>query len=150
LISEKKRVWDELSNVLKFLKDQLVILGGDFNAIIEEEEKLGGIQPNKKCMEDFKSFILENNLFDYKPSNVKITWTNRRKNLFQIAKRLDRFLLSADWLSSSIEFSSSILGLPSSDHFPILFHLLEDKAPRKIPFKFEPMWFRDSSFLPFI
>lgn len=73
MISKKKKLWKELSHVLYALNDQLVIFGGDFNAILDEVEKMGGVIPNKKGMEEFNTFIQTNNLFDCQPNNGKIT-----------------------------------------------------------------------------
>lgn len=90
------------------------------------------------------------NLVDYKTQNGPFTWTNMRKVFFQIMERLDHFLVSENWFSFNLEFCSSVVPYTGSDHFPILFSILEDKTPQKLPFKFEPMWFRDQSFLPLL
>ncbi|XP_059078037.1 uncharacterized protein LOC131876615 [Cryptomeria japonica] len=71
-----------------------------------------------------------------------------RRDFCQILKRLDHFMVSDNWFNLGQDFVSSILPFTGSDHFPIQFSIFEDRAPRKLPFKFEPMWFRDQLFLP--
>lgn len=71
-----------------------------------------------------------------------------RRDFCQILERLDRFMVSNNWFNLGQDFVSSILPFTGFDHFPIQFSVFEDRAPRKLPFKFEPMWFRDQSFLP--
>lgn len=101
-------------------------------------------------MVDFGNFILDMDLFDCKFQNGVFTWKNMRRYFSQIAKRLDCFLLLESWLQSDFEFFSSILPLSGSDHFSISLTILEAKPCVKSSFKFEPMWFRDSSFLPLL
>lgn len=101
-------------------------------------------------MVDFGNFILDMDLFDCKFQNGVFTWTNMRREFCQIAERLDHFLLLESWLQSDFEFFPSILLLLGSDHFPISLTILEGILSFKSTFKFEPMWFRDPSFLPLL
>ncbi|XP_059068466.1 uncharacterized protein LOC131858981 [Cryptomeria japonica] len=101
-------------------------------------------------MEDFNAFISDMSLFDCKPNNGLFTWTNMRKHFSQIVECLDRFLLSSNGFDSDIEFFSSILPLSGSNHFLVSLTVVRDRSSFKIPFKFEPMWFRDTSFLPLL
>lgn len=141
-------LWQELIRVSSPLRDHsFIIFGGDFNTILDSGEKAGGIFPNKKSMDDFNAFIFDMSLFYCKPNNGLFTWTNMRKNFSQIAERLDRFLLSCNWFDSDIEFFSSILPLSWSNHFLVSLSVLKDRSTHKLPFKFEPMWFKDPSFL---
>ncbi|XP_059076663.1 uncharacterized protein LOC131875942 [Cryptomeria japonica] len=66
-IGGKKALWDSLSLTLSPLHGQLVVFGGDFNAISFDDEKCGGILPNKRILEDFSTFILNNDLVDFLP-----------------------------------------------------------------------------------
>lgn len=124
-----------------------IIFGGDFNAITNLDEKRGGVFPNKRIMDDFGDFISDMSLFYCKSQNGVFTWTNMRRDFSQIVERLDHFLLSKNWIDSNFELFSSILPISGSDHFPISLVVIEDSSSFKSPFKFEPMWFRDSSFL---
>lgn len=124
-----------------------MVFGGDFNAISSNDEKCGGILPNKRILEDFSAFILNNDPMDCKKFNGSFTWTNRRKDFSQIAERLDRFLVSDNWICSNMDVVASVLPYVGSDHFPVVLSIFDDKAPGRSSFKFEPMWFHDPSFL---
>ncbi|XP_059071428.1 uncharacterized protein LOC131866336 [Cryptomeria japonica] len=126
---------------LSSLHGKTVVFGGDFNAISSDDEKIGGILPNKRILGDFSAFIHNNDLVDCKTLNGLFTWTNRRKDLSQIAERLDHFLVSAAWISSDMDVVASVLPYAGSDHFPIVLSILDDRAPGRSSFKFEPMWF---------
>lgn len=150
-ILAKYDLWQVLIRASSPLRDHsFVILGGDFNDILDVSKKSGGIIPNKKSIEDFNAFISDMSLFYCKPNNGLFKLTNMRKNFSQIAEHLDKFLLSSNWFDSDIESFSSILPLSGSNHFPVLLTVVRDRSSFKFPFKFEPMWFRDTSFLPLL
>lgn len=147
-VLEKRTLWNFLVSLATPLQNVFLIFGGDFNTITSMDEKPGGIIPYKQVVSNFCSFIHSLNLVDCKPLNGSFTWTNMRRDFCQILERLNRFLVLDNWFNSGHDFVSSILPFSGSNHFPIQFNIFEDRAPRKLPFKFEPMWFRDQSFLP--
>lgn len=91
-MDEKKFLWDHLSNAIA---KQKVVIGGDFNVIMDLKEKMGG---SRKILQNQKYFLKlfeENNLVD--ASNGIFTGNNRRKGFTNIAERLDRFFMSENW-----------------------------------------------------
>lgn len=67
------------------------------------------------------------------------TWSNRRVGTECIQVRLDRALISFNWLNSfSIKFS--LLPRVGFDHSPISLALSPLVAKRAFPFRFEKMW----------
>ncbi|XP_059073755.1 uncharacterized protein LOC131029339 [Cryptomeria japonica] len=69
-----------------------VIAVGDFNALLDIDEKVEGLRKPSKVMEDFRDFVSDCKLIDIIHKNGKFTWTNRRLNFANISERLDRFL----------------------------------------------------------
>ncbi|XP_059064796.1 uncharacterized protein LOC131856864 [Cryptomeria japonica] len=74
------------------------IVAGDFNALLNNEEKLGGLRMNARVMEDFRDFVADNNLYDVVPKSGKFTWTNRRANFSRIF--VGPFWIRAELLNS--------------------------------------------------
>lgn len=78
-----------------------MILGGYFNAIINNSDKRGGIIIKaNRTMQDFQSFIEDNELYDVVPRNGFFTWNNRRIGFTNIrigftniVERADHFIL---------------------------------------------------------
>lgn len=66
---------------------------GYFNAILANEEKLGGITKPQRSMMDILDFVDSNHLSNVVPSNGLFTWTNKRNDFSRILERLDRFFL---------------------------------------------------------
>ncbi|XP_059064195.1 uncharacterized protein LOC131856423 [Cryptomeria japonica] len=55
--NEKLRVWAEIYEQLQFLEKHKVILAGDFSAILDIDDKVGGLKKSTKVMGDFRKFI---------------------------------------------------------------------------------------------
>lgn len=137
---------DLLENITHFIQvqdPQKTIIGGDFNALLSQEEKIVGVIPPKN-LQDFNCSVDNNSLMDIHPRNGSFTWTNKRSGFGHIAAHLDRFLLSHDQKLSYSDITSDILSLLGSDHFPISLTLIQlDKRIDNhfhSSFKFERMW----------
>ncbi|XP_059066192.1 uncharacterized protein LOC131857542 [Cryptomeria japonica] len=96
-----------------------VIVAGDFNAILNNKEKTGGLRMNARVMEDFRDFVTDNNLFDVIPKSGNFTWTNRRANFSRISERLDKIFTGTCWIRGQFDLETTIMPLTLSDHFPV-------------------------------
>lgn len=88
---DKKELWNEIKNQLENVGFERVIMAGDFNALLELDDKVGGLKKYTQVMEDFRLFIDDMRVMDIVPKNGKFTWTNKRHNFLNISERLDRF-----------------------------------------------------------
>ncbi|GLJ05577.1 hypothetical protein SUGI_0020610 [Cryptomeria japonica] len=117
---QKKAVfWESLLNVLRGANCKEIIVGGDFNAILNLNEKVGGLMRSSVAMVGFRQFIQPSQLCDIEPNNGKFTWMNKRINFTNTSERLDHFLISKEWVEREASFFSSILPYLPLDHFPI-------------------------------
>lgn len=98
-----------------------LIIAGDFNLTLNSNECWGYCRHLNTLAESFKIELLNHNIIDIAPREMRPTWTNDRTGRDYIAKQIDRVLVHA----SVIDF----LGMPSlpienimvSDHRPIVF-----------------------------
>lgn len=84
-------------------------------------------------------------------SGSRYTWINCRQLGGLIRERLDRCLANVAWTLAFPEVSVKHLVRTHSDHCPVL--LNSDPSPSLSvdrPFRFEPMWFFDPSFIPLV
>ncbi|XVF49156.1 hypothetical protein PTKIN_Ptkin03bG0245900 [Pterospermum kingtungense] len=132
---ERSRFFEELSVVLRNAGCPWV-LGGDFNIVRSEEEKIG-LGYNVGAMATFSSFIESLGLVDLPLSGGKFTWcSNRDQPTFC---RLDRFLCSSEVL---LNFSSIVQKLwprSISDHNPVSLESKDTNWGPK-PFRFYNHW----------
>ncbi|KAH9770133.1 hypothetical protein KPL71_012275 [Citrus sinensis] len=76
---------------------------GDFNEILNLNEKLGG---NDRCLNmvaEFREAVTDCSLVDLGCKGYPFTWSNKRYGPHLIEERLDRFLGSKGWEQSSYE-----------------------------------------------
>jgi hypothetical protein len=127
-----------------------LIFYGDFNTFLQAKEKRQGTivrDPSREYMEDLISVF---DLADVKPKKCKYTWSNKRMGKDHIAARLDIFLVNNIFLEDNVSYHSNILSWGGSDHKPISLFIepMEDYGP--IPFRFNPLWAQDPSFLELV
>ncbi|KAK8693732.1 hypothetical protein V6N13_071302 [Hibiscus sabdariffa] len=111
-----KSFFEELNSIIDEVKVP-VILGGDFNAIVNSDERLGDVE-NLTSMDSFSDFIQRNNLVNLPLSGASFNWF-RGKNCIA-ANRLDIFLVSPEVLLWFPNIVQSALPRSLSDHSPIV------------------------------
>lgn len=133
----RRELWNHLSDMSDKLTEPWVI-GGDYNAIMRNAEKLGGAAPNIRAMNDFLHFQHDNDLIDLGFDDSAYTWTNNNHEN-PIWERLDRILINHNCINmypnTNITHHTHLL----SDHSPIT---ICNKEPAKYvsSFKFLTMW----------
>lgn len=111
----------------------------DFNTPLTEKEKLGCLALYLESKLDLSFFINSLALLDIDLMGGVYSWSNKRIRSECIYVRLDRALISPNWLKS---FSCRLSLLPrvGSDHSPISLSVVSLEPKRNYPFRFEKMW----------
>ena len=76
---------------MKDHNNNLILLGGDFNTILNLDEKVGGVQQITQASKEFKIWCDSHKLIDIPLTNGNFTWNNRRKDFNYIVEKLDIF-----------------------------------------------------------
>ncbi|XP_057770939.1 uncharacterized protein LOC130990727 [Salvia miltiorrhiza] len=151
--SQRKFSWELLKRLsdLMPMEDLPWLVGGDFNEILRDSDKIGGKTRPYSLMEAFRSTIYYCRLHEIAKPDCGYTWTNKRKDE-PIFERLDRFLGNATWNTTYTNSAYQALDFFRSDHRPILCRL--ESTDRNITnfgkgrFHFEDKWFFDKKFTP--
>nr|CAD1826001.1 unnamed protein product [Ananas comosus var. bracteatus] len=115
---------------------------GDFNTLLSLSDKNG--QPSNSAeILLFREAINDTGLADLPIRNRAYTWSNGRQN--PTLERLDRALVSLDWLRLFPSSSLKALPRPRSDHCPLLL-TASTFVPHSGLFRFEASWLRCPSF----
>ncbi|XP_021751223.1 uncharacterized protein LOC110716880 [Chenopodium quinoa] len=139
----KNKTWFLMKSLRHECPDR-VIYFGDFNEILSDDEKLGGVQRNEGCMDGFREAIDSIGVRDLLYKGNKFTWQRGLSIKTLIQERLDRFLASNSWCN--LFPAHEVIHLPirpqRSDHAPILLKagLREENRRKKRLFRFEAMW----------
>lgn len=123
------------------------VVGGDFNVILNEEEKLGGLDFTHLEAADFAHCINECALIEVKFVGSKYTWWNGRIGEACIFKRLDRILVNNAFSDIFPNLELEHLIREGSDHAPL--HLVCKSDPNHIikPFRFLNFWIKHKGFM---
>ncbi|KAB1998914.1 hypothetical protein ES319_D12G123600v1, partial [Gossypium barbadense] len=143
-LNRRRSSWDILRRVGESVREEWVI-GGDFNAILNDAEKEGGRKGLRAQMNEFKAVMDEMALVDIKPDSGWFTWVNNREEGRLIKERLDRFLTSVAVVENFPFIATKVLRQTQSDHDAIILDLWGRK-PKPFPkdkrlcFNFDVCW----------
>ncbi|XP_042965942.1 uncharacterized protein LOC122299620 [Carya illinoinensis] len=118
------------------------LLIGDFNEIIHQAEKWGGVDRPEWQMKNFRDAIDDCGIKDLGYQGCPYTWSNRRGESECISARLDRALANEVWCLNN-PLASVIHGsVAYSDHTPLWVDTTGYQTSRRghRPFRFESMW----------
>ncbi|GKV25404.1 hypothetical protein SLEP1_g34851 [Rubroshorea leprosula] len=133
-LTGKRALWEELQHLMNNRRGTWC-LAGDFNAVRRAEERAGCTRISGE-MREFDEFIHNAELLDLPLLGRKYTWYNSNG---QHMSRIDRFLLSEDWIMEWSDVKQWGLRRSVSDHCPILLKNEKvDWGPK--PFKFFDAW----------
>jgi hypothetical protein len=123
--------------------DEAWLVCGDFNMIYQAADK-NNDRLDRRDMRRFRSFINRALLQEVELIGRRFTWSNERGR--PTLERLDRVLVSVQWLDMYQNHCLKPLSSDCSDHCPLL--LILDAAPRaKRRFRFESFWAKLPDFL---
>lgn len=134
--------WDQLKVIEQNWGGPWLIIG-DFNALVEQKDKLGGRAVANSSSGGFKHFIESAGLIDMGFKGAAYTWNNRRMGTANIQERLDRGLIIGTWRTCFPNAFITHLTTLNSDHRPLLLDTNPEIHPTRRPFRFETMWSRD-------
>lgn len=118
-----------------------MLLGGDFNNVLNLNAKAGGLQQISQSSKDFKKWCDFHNLIDIPCKNENCTWNNKWMDFNYIAKKLDIFFIKGDLDANDLNIHSMILSITGSDHFPVRIEFSEPHKPARSSFKCETCGF---------
>jgi hypothetical protein len=121
---------------------------GDFNEILSNSEKAGGVPRPQSCMDSFRNTLQFCELADLGFEGDLYTWRNHSKNVeTYMSERLDRATASSEWCALYPNFRVVHGDTYHSDHRPIIVYLDEEAISStciaKGPFRFEARWLQE-------
>ncbi|XP_059073688.1 uncharacterized protein LOC131874365 [Cryptomeria japonica] len=124
----QKVFWRTLSSLIRDLEGDLLIIGGEFNAILELSDKLGGKGEIPANLAHFQNFVTKNGLKEIKSTEGQYTWSNQRISGQHVAEKLDCFFLGGPWAETNLLFASNVHPMTTSDHLPVELSITVDGA----------------------
>nr|CAD1821691.1 unnamed protein product [Ananas comosus var. bracteatus] len=133
----KVNFFQELRNIGRHPGSLWVALG-DFNVLLSLNDK-NGLPSNTSDILAFREVISDVGLINLPIMNKSYTWSNGRRS--PTLERLDRALISQDWLLRFPRSTLKALLRPRSDHTPLVLSVFTF-VPTPSIFRFESFWLR--------
>ncbi|XP_070018033.1 uncharacterized protein [Nicotiana sylvestris] len=131
-------LWNNLKNIFANYKGPW-LMGGDFNDVLNQNEKWGGRSVNRNRSLDFRCCVNHCNLIDLGFKGTRYTWSNHRRQGL-ILEILDRCLANESWIEEYPSVLVTHLPNTYSDHNPLLLRLTNTRTFTKKPFRLEKYW----------
>jgi exonuclease III len=150
--AKRHESWALLTHLNSYQPDPWLCIG-DFNEIVNQDEKMGGALRRESQMDQFREALENCGLSDLGYKGAKFTWSNCQHDGNFIQERLDRAVANKAWCELIATYEVQVLAARSSDHTPLFLQMLdEDEAPiyYSKSFKFEASWLADGECLEVI
>ncbi|XP_074290531.1 uncharacterized protein LOC141617247 [Silene latifolia] len=144
-ISDRESLWNNLRKI-KPSSSIPWLLGGDFNCVLQGEERLGGTfnmaeaDPFQKCIDDCE-------VMDIHTSGSFYTWNNKQPPETRVYNRLDRVFVNQGWTVQYPDLFANFLPEGLFDHSPCVIGRTDRGQHRNRPFKYFNMWSLSPEFL---
>ncbi|XP_028551527.1 uncharacterized protein LOC110100832 [Dendrobium catenatum] len=135
----RRKLWEDLeeNNSTNFP----MIIGGDFNCILSQEDKRGGKKFSfYQGPQEMAAFMARNDLHDVGIIGPKFTWCNNKSGNARILERLDGCLLNYKALNMIQNAVVRHLPRIAFDHCPLIIRIIQDKLYQNKQIKFEEVW----------
>jgi len=135
---KRLEVWNQLRELQQTSSEPWILMG-DFNEVVQPQERRGATL-STPSMRELAQFIQDDQMIDME-INIKFTWM--RNNA---ASRLDRMLISAEFMDKFPGSHAYCKERVLSDHYPIILAFYSAKwGPT--PFRSLDCWLKEPSFV---
>ena len=117
-IVKRRQIWRELTDTAAD-RNGAWFVTGDFNDMLNNQEKERGVERTEGSFVDFRTFVSENDLYDLYHSGDFLSWRGVRSEGV-VRCRLDRAMANSEWFESFGSGHSEYLNYEGSDHKPII------------------------------
>ncbi|XP_075087721.1 uncharacterized protein LOC142169718 [Nicotiana tabacum] len=143
---ERLELWDHLYYLASDMELPWLV-GGDFNVLLHEDEKIGGLPVHPPEYEDFAFCVNSCGLFEQGYKGSPFTWWNGRSNAECIFKRLDRIFVNLPFENMLLTIEVEHLIRTRSDHAPLLMTCGVQTNKFIKPFRFLNFWIKHATFM---
>lgn len=123
--AERHLLWDNLALVAN-LHDLPWVIVGDFNKVLNVEEKFGGLVVDLHWALRFQDFLNYCRMIDLGFSGPEFTWSNNQPLTHLIQERIDRVFVNPTWNELYLEACVKHLERSHFDYCPVILSLHQE------------------------
>ncbi|XP_039169769.1 uncharacterized protein LOC120293993 [Eucalyptus grandis] len=131
-------LWDDLIHYNEVFQDLPRIVAGDFNAIKDPSDRVGGSNAWIPSFDEFHLCLAQTELVDLRYIGLRFTWSTSFGAARKMRK-IDRVLINNLWNHRFSFYQASFLNPSIFDHSPMIVRVLDPVSRRK-PFKYFHFW----------
>ncbi|XP_073025316.1 uncharacterized protein [Primulina eburnea] len=141
----RRNLWEDLKLFGETCSLPWITLG-DFNSVLTQSEKKGGLPITDYNIKDFVDCVSSLDLIDLRYIGCKFTWYSPK-----VCSKLDHVLVNQKWISSSLDGLAEFVAPGCiSDHTVSIVSFLHHNLQRQKPFKFFNMWALSDRFMDIV
>ncbi|XP_019100869.1 PREDICTED: uncharacterized protein LOC109132875 [Camelina sativa] len=133
--SERHHLWEKLQRI-STNRNGPWMMCGDFNEILQPEEKQGGRQRSFSSLRNFTTMIDCCNMQDLKFKGNPFSWVGKRQKE-TIQSCLDRVFINSDWKASYPASETEFLTIAGSYHAPVIITVEEEFCVKRGQFRYD-------------
>ncbi|KAL9675962.1 hypothetical protein QQ045_004171 [Rhodiola kirilowii] len=139
IAANRASMWKELEVMIRSNFGSWVCMG-DFNCVLNPDEKRNGVIVNEADIADLKDFVSNCGFSDIPASGHFFSWSNNNSHPSQrIWCKLDRAMVNDNWINAHPNASAVFLPPGISDHCPVMVSWGEE-IRRKTSFRYCNFW----------
>lgn len=140
----RRPLWDDLVHMNNIMQDSAWLVAGDFNAIKDPSDRVGGASNWIPCFDEFRLCLEQTELEDLRYVGLRYTWSTF-SGVGRKMRKIDRVLVNGKWNHVFSFSEASFLNSGIFDHSPMVVRIL-NPVFRKKPFKFFEFWMMHPAF----
>ncbi|KAF4358427.1 hypothetical protein F8388_018291 [Cannabis sativa] len=125
--------WNDVGEFIGALSNPWLVMG-DLNSVLFANEKIGGKAITRAEGEGLRNFIFNHGAIDLIGVGALFTWTYGQDADKLIRERLDRVIVSPDWITQFKKAGVKNLAIRQSDHAPIILDTRMERESFFAPF----------------
>lgn len=100
-------LWSSLYHLSNVVNKEWVIMG-DFNSVLESDDKLNGLPISNAKTQDFGNLLDTTDLIKVRGIEAFYTWSNKRQGDDRIFSKIDRCICNAEWYAQHANITFGI------------------------------------------
>ncbi|XP_074303377.1 uncharacterized protein LOC141637860 [Silene latifolia] len=138
-VNERMELWDSLREYHSKVHGPWIV-GGDFNAVMARNERIGGAPVSNAEIKPMLQTIQDCHHADLNARVSFFTWSNKHESDTKVYSRIDRVFINAEWTDIFPDGYVHFLPEGTFDHCPCLVNCEVEHKRRGATFKYFNMW----------
>ncbi|XP_075101769.1 uncharacterized protein LOC142177202 [Nicotiana tabacum] len=145
LRDERRALWEHVHHMSIGCQFPWIIMG-DFNAVLQQENKIGGNQVAFSEVVDYQECLDKCTLMELPNNGYKYSWSDKH-GTSRICSKIDWVFVSGEWIDTMPQCKTHALPKGVSDHYPCVVEMTQALARKEKAFRYCDIWSKHPDFI---